>query len=187
MLLKKAGYYVGKGVNVSYDCGAGTFPNIFRTWILDQSEENETKLKDFFDDQVLGRNNWALKHGHMMLIIPKLKSWYPGSEFILTVRHPLDQMNRWRGFDFLKEERLTSDIERHAELHNEALKHTDLLWRLEDACFDTVNAIERLFKFAEINDDPSKYVDLIKVSETVGTFRNPIIKRLGYESDSGWR
>lgn len=182
MILEKAGYYVGKDVNISYDCGAGAFPTIFRAWILDKSEENETKLKDFFDEQVSGRDSWAIKHGHMMLIFDKLKSWYPSSECILTVRHPLDQMNRWRGFGFLKEksERLTRDVERYAELHNEALKYTDLLWRLEDVCFDTLNAIKKLLVFAEIDDDPNKYADLIKVSETVGTFRNPIIKRLGY-------
>jgi len=184
MLLDKAGYYVGKDVNPSYDFAAATFPKIFREWALDKTEDNEKKLKDCLDEQVAGKDSWAIKHGHLMLIVPKLKSWYPGSEFILTVRHPFDQMNRWRGFGFLKEkvEPLTADLDRHAQLHEEALKHTDLIWRLEDVCFDTYNAINRLFIFAEIKDDPNKYIDLIRISETVGKYKQPIIKKLGYDS-----
>jgi hypothetical protein len=183
MILERAGYYVGKDFGPSYDCGASTFPVLFRAWNADKSEYNEKRLKDFFDEQVTGKDSWALKHGHMMLMVPKLKSWYPSSTFILTVRHPLDQMNRWRGFGSLKEksEGLTPDLERYAKLHNEALNHTDLIWRLEDVCFDAINSIKKLLTFAEIDDDPNKYVDLIKVSETVGMFRNPIIKKLGYD------
>jgi len=183
MLLEKAGYYVGK-VNVSYDCGGNVFPGfaeVFSNWIRNKSTETEKDLKAFLDDQIDGRDSWVLKHGHLMLIVPKLKSWYPSSEFVLTVRHPADQILRWTGFPYSAEEMnvLSNGVlEQYAELHTEALKYTDLLWRLEDACFDTVTAIERLFSFAEISDDANKYVGLVEKSKTVGMYRtNPVVAR----------
>lgn len=187
MILERAGYYIGKNGGITYDVGGNEFALVFGDWIRDKSQANEDALKAILDDQIEGRDDWILKHGHLMLIFPKLKIWYPSSKFILTVRHPLDQMLRWKGFPYTCselslpcEENDRYPLEEYAFLHNEALRNTDLIWRLEEVCFDPVYAISKLLMFVGIDDDPNKYLDLINPSVTIGMFHNPIIENLGY-------
>lgn len=213
MILERAGSYIGKNSGSTYDCGGIEFHDVFSNWFMNKSNKNKEALKAFLDDQIEGRNDWVLKHGHLMLIIPKLKTWYPSSKFILSVRHPLDQLLRWEGFPYpfsmllhnyfqmsdngpgeqcpmlLLNDECNNPLEEYGILHAEALKNTDLIWKLEDVCSDPVFYISKLLAFAKIDDDPIKFLDLIQPSSTIGMFRKTdfapkdtysIIQKLGY-------
>lgn len=188
MILERAGYYVGTDGGMSYDFGQMEFVAAFSQWILDKTESNKQAFKDVLDKHSGGRDSWALKHGHLMLIVPQLKIWYPSCKFILTVRHPLDQIIRWKGFIYPNDVLFTppdvplkSALDEYDFLHTAALENTDLVWRLEDVCSDPLSAISKLLDFAKIDDDANKYLDLIHPSSTIGLYRHPVIQKMGYE------
>ena len=198
MILEKAGFYVGeKGFNINsgYDYGGGEFAPIFDKFHFNRTKEAEDAFKKYLDVsdrlKILGKENFSLKHGHLMFCISDLKEWFPGSSFILVVRHPVDNiLNKCTLHIRYGREGLDCPLERKLDYYErttrEALKHADFLFRLEDVVFKTAETIKRLFDFVGIADGPEDYIGLVVRPDTIGRGRavrikNKIIRDLGYD------
>jgi len=193
-ILRRAGYFGEENVTSTMDyCGnISGFHKCFRMAI---KENNLTPMKEFLDKRLQDRDSWSLKAGHFMCIVPALKKWYPGSKFILTVRHPVDCLIKqgsntencvWGGVKDRYD--LDAKLEYYESVTLEALKHTDLLVRLEDLCFKPIETISQILELADIDDDPKNYLDIIEVPASIGrgkafynaTRHHAIIGALGY-------
>ena len=198
-IIERAGYYVGikdKDRNESYDyLGRMLTPEpkfrylemipTFDRWY--EHRDNELEFKAMLWDTTLGKEKWSLKHGQFMLIIPDLKKWYPKSKFILTVRHPIDNLIRTTSFEKYvpSEKSLEKRLRRYSLITRAALLHTDHVVRLEDFCYKPEAAITKLFNILEIDDDPKRYLDIIKQPASLGCrgdtkLKSDIIEMLGY-------
>jgi Sulfotransferase family len=200
MILERAGLYVGdpeENINIFYDL-VGKNNSILKGFInWHQGRLSDANYKKLFEP-ITDQHPWySLKMGHFMYMIPTLKKWYPESKFILTVRHPIDSVFNERrnpasryypwsdlgnlSRDISLEERLSY----YEKVTNEALKHTDFIFRLEDFCLKPAASIKKLFAFVGIDDEADKYLNLIKIPASLGargdiTSDNEIIKTLGY-------
>lgn len=194
MILEKAGFYVGENINKFYDYGSGEFVKIFDRFYFNRTKETEDIFKKYLDVsnrlKILNKKSFSLKHGHLMFCVSDIKKWFPGSSFILVVRHPVDNMlNEYE--THIKYGGLNSDcsleerIDYYEKSTREALKYTDFLFRLEDVVFKTKETIKKLFDFIGIKNNPEKYTSLIIKPDSIGRrkktkVKNKIISDLGY-------
>lgn len=214
-ILERAGYYVGLqdiDRNESYDfmgrmipplpelrdeaIREGSkwlyleFPEVFKSWYFNrENEDNRRFFQAMIWDATQDKEKWSLKHGHLMLLTDDLKRYFNRTKFILTVRHPVDNLLRndssFAEFTGLKSKDLYERLDLYEKLTEEALYNTDFLFRMEDFCFQPHENIGKLFNFMGIDDSPAKYVDIIKVPESIGCRGNLKIKHraldmLGY-------
>ena len=63
--------------------------------------------------------------------------------------------------NFKKDASLSDKVLAYNALTTEALKHTDLVVRLEDYYYEPENAIRKILDFAEVKDDPLNYKHFI--------------------------
>ena len=125
-----------------------------------------------------------------MYMVPALKKWYPESKFILTVRHPIDNvLNQYVPWHHFEQKPQILPLEERLEFYErvtkKALLDTDFIFKLEDFCYEPKTSIGKLFEFIGIEDDAGNYCDIIKIPESIGrrgelTSENEIIKILGY-------
>ena len=159
----------------------------FERWYTQR--DNELEFKAMLWATTLGKKKWSLKHGQFMLIVPDLKKWYPNAKFILTVRHPVDNLLRTTSFEkFIPSySEIDKRLQRYSLITRSALLHTDHVVRLEDLCYKPEAAISKLFNMLNIEDDPKKYLDIIKTPDSLGCrgdlkLNNEIIELLGYDN-----
>jgi hypothetical protein len=188
-ILQQTGYYIGSVYNLSLDFFGIDFRDLFQQFYFD----GKTKpMKEVLEEDLQGRESWSLKHSYFMWIVPLLKEWFPDSQFMLTVRNPIDNLtNRYKFhamYGGLKNKCNVQDkLNFYGDVMEQALPHTDLVVRLEDLCFDTNNTISRLLEFAEVDDRAENYADIIKVPKSIGRGKkfygyvyHPCLESLGY-------
>lgn len=188
MIAKRAGYNIGQ-TNEVFDFGGNLFAEFYNNFRF----KNDMYLREYLHQFIFFNPTWCLKHGHMMYMIPTLKRWFPNTEFILTVRHPLDNVTNKQYHHHVAYGGLSHDcsVEEHlqyySKVHFEALKHTDYIFKLEDFCDYPEESIRKFLEFLGVDDDPLNYVDIIKTPPTIGRgkeyygkINDPIIQRLGY-------
>jgi hypothetical protein len=169
-ILFKGGYHVGSDVNVPLDYWARVFPSIFNQLYFHGKAD---PIKGLLAQDLKNRDSWSIKQARFMWMIPLLKQWYPGSQFILMVRHPFDCVSNKHRFDYKygglsKYSSCQARLNYFGRVMATALKDTDFIVRLEDLCFKTRPTIAKLLEFAEIEDDARDYEEIIKMPKTFG-------------------
>lgn len=198
ILLESSEYYIGTH-NFQLDWLVDNGPYVPYVATDAWKTGNFLPLKILIDQTITGKNYWSLKHGHLMFNFAQLKKAYPGCVCVLTVRHPLDTVTNAYAFHASHGElplnaSIDDKLDFYNKAHQEALKYTDFLFRLEDAVYKTEETVRRVLSFAEISvpNDLNPFTRWIEEPKTIGRgkeyyqqFNNhPIIEQLGYKNVS---
>jgi len=188
-ILKQAGYHIGSVLNRSLDFYGIDFRDLFQQFYFHGKTE---PMKEVLEEDLKGRESWALKHSYFMWIVPLLKEWFPDSQFMLTVRNPVDNLtNRYKFhvmYGGLKNKcSLQDKLNFYGDVVEQTLQSADLVIRLEDLCLDTSETISKLLDFAEVDDRVEDYTGIIKVPKSIGRGKkfygqvyHPCLESLGY-------
>lgn len=195
-LLNKKGYtIIDNGNNEVHDYMAYTN---FRRMFGDFYIRNHTSdaITDCIKRDTENINQWVLKHGMLMKMIPELKKQYPDSIFILCIRNPMDVFAKnhymdptYKEFFGISLPSLQEKYESFKSWYDVAIEHADYVVRLEDLLYDKEKTISDIYSFLECNDelspeileiigDPSASVG---VGEKILTNCNHIITNEMYE------
>lgn len=188
-LFHNVGFHIGSELNKSLDFYSDRFVECFDQMYF---HGDNRPLKSLLEEDLDGRDSWAIKHGHLMLCVSSLREWYPNSKFVLTVRHPVDNLVKpGINSDVCKKygdaESLQEKLDFYGRATSAVMKNADLVVRLEDLCFDTHATMTKIFDLAGIDQDPNILEHIVHVPESIGrgrgfygTVYNSIIEDLGY-------
>ena len=171
-ILKRGGYYIAEEhSNYVYDFGSMNFVDAFDSYYLDGNFKQLSNLFSKFDN----RESWAIKHGHLMYIIPKLKSLYPNSKFIYIERNVIDNALAVGYKPHIKygkyplNSELQDKVNYMIEEGDKSIKNSDLVIKLEELCESPELIIPKILALADITGyDILDYTKLVITPKTIG-------------------
>jgi hypothetical protein len=174
MFLQRLGY-ITKNTGSQLDYLDATFLKLFDKYYFtgDYSDIINNINKDFKYD-----SNVVIKHGHLCFLNKKLKLYYPNCKNILCIRNPLDILVK-SSHNYLRYGKYSSIspllLEKINHLNkwysDEIVESSDVIIRMEDMVFDTVNTLKNLISKLNIVCDDKIIEDFckeIKASNTIG-------------------
>jgi hypothetical protein len=174
MFLQRLGY-ITKKTNDELDYLSNHFLGLFDKYYF---TDNYRDIINNINNDFKYNSNVVIKHGHLCFLNKKLKLHYPNCKNILCIRNPLDILVK-PSHNYVRYGKCSSEspslLEKINHLNkwysNEIIESSDVIIRMEDIVFDTVNTLKNLIsKLNIVCDDKiiQDFVKEIRASKTIG-------------------